>query len=205
MNSTLLPRCCLLPIATIAFRIYAHAWRASESQFRFFASRREQTSLESINSPRCAAAYPSSILALISLPCSASHAPCSCNRETACSTNLSTLLYGPRSTSCLINASSSGLNSIFMPTVYLNFLFAVPLAILCFLLFGGFASTPSRISRNQRWMAFRPVPIPGLPIPAYFSNGLFISFSIPRLYAVCSYLPKKTRVSLPGPLNQHST
>src|SRR5262249_11679025 len=79
--------------------VTADARRLCASQARFLSSSVERTWSESSESPRCAEAYPFSIFARISLPCSASQFSCSWSNETACSTNSSTLRYGPRSTS----------------------------------------------------------------------------------------------------------
>src|SRR5262249_12896633 len=98
--------------------VTAHAWRLSASQARFLSSSVERTWSESSKSPRCADAYPFSIFARISLPCSASQFSCSWSNDTACSTNSSTLRYEPRSTSCLISASSSGRRRMSMRSVY---------------------------------------------------------------------------------------
>src|SRR5438477_8924823 len=67
-------------------RVAGHALRWSASHDVFLSSINRRTESESSNSPRSAAAYPSSIFAPISERRSASHTSCSCNRETARST-----------------------------------------------------------------------------------------------------------------------
>src|ERR1700756_2371553 len=53
-----------------------------------------------------------------------------------------------------------------------------------------------RKSRNHFWIAFRPLPIPGFPIPAYFANGLSFRTAVTRTPSPsssnCSRSPART-------------